>query len=52
MNDDLLNEYFDVDLMMFQLRELIIRKSGLEHEYRMQVSLKLEREIKRHGVKI
>lgn len=46
----LLEEYFDVDFMMYQLRELIIVGNGLEHEYRIQASLKLSRELERHGL--
>ena len=50
VSNELLEEYFDVDFMMYQLRTLLIRNKGFEHEYRVQASLKLEREMARHGL--
>ena len=51
ITDALLNELFDVDFMMFQIKKMLIDKLEYRHRYNKIVKAKLKRELKRHFLK-
>ena len=51
ITDALLNELFDVDFMMFQIKKMLVTKLEYSYKYNKIVNAKLKREIKRHFLK-
>jgi len=51
ITDELLDELFDVDFMMYQIKELLMNIPLNRVRYNAIVNIKIERELLRHGLK-